>query len=1150
MSRRLQKIFFCFAVCLSISSAQRTVPNSGVFWAPMTINNITAWYASDGRQEAVSPELKFSGAVFPRNTSAAVYSSGFYYGGILNDTGISRTFVNGGYYFPTFRQGAILGTGTGLSESIFDPKVRIWRIRKDFITADLRRDASVTYGIVEQSVSIMDMQRLRNEYKKDWKEWPAAAGAPYYDKNGNNIYDPSFTLNEFGVEIPDTSSDEPGLAGADQVIWYVCNDLSEDSPWDSDPVGLEQQITVWGYNTSGAMANTLYRRCRLIYKGTASVTATPSLTKMYIAIWSDADLGYGVDNFAGSDSVLGLGYVYNSRVRDPEYLKFNIVPPAIGYDILQGPVVKGTSIDSALVNFSYRNGYRNLPVSSVSYFSQFNPQPFLNSSGGNQVYNTLAGLDTRLGTARIDPLTQRPTRFWNNGDPVTRTGWIDGVYEGAGSRDLIVSSGPFTMALGDTQEIVTALIGAHSPDRVGSVNVLKYYDKQVQDDFLARTAPPPALPMTNGTLTELQNSVLIEWEKDTARLNQTERFNSRGYSFEGYNLYQRSSEHAPFFEWKKLATFDLRNEVMQIVQDEVDPATGNIGAVVKQEGRNTGINRYVLLKEDAFRKSPFVNGQTYFFALTSYAATSNKTSLLQSLESEPQLFTAVPHRPNPETVLPYAMQDSLENSGENVIGTGDGKIGVKILDPYSVVGGTYDFWFGISGASSTWTMVRNVSGSEYTTIKTILSAGEVAVPRPNPQPNSTGTASFTLNDAMDRISFSVNVNSVNDITSIEIGRGPKTQNGAILKVLAVNTKNAVGVWTSADSVQPLTQSVIRDLAAGFLYVIVRSVKFPNGEIRGQFFEGNIPRVSLAIPDFATSSRSVFSFPENRFPGEGISLYVSPAPVGFKAGEQMKPSRSNIVNQTNAEGTYSLIGPGIAWAGYNLTESDIEIRFTADTNWAIVNARIPAETKYIRVPFQIYQDSVRVWPVIENAIPSDSVWDIKGNGFRNGKPLFDKIVGIVSRTDGAGNDISYYTMTANGTLPAGNTLRGRLINGVNHIAKNIVFVNASDDGKPPAYGTVIRLSPYRSIKYGDIKRLTLSGVQTSNMLSAQQQKNSVNVFPNPYYGVNTFESSTTDKYVTFSRLPKKADIRIFSLAGHLVRRLTKDDPGQFLRWDLR
>jgi hypothetical protein len=38
-------------------------------------------------------------------------------------------------------------------------------------------------------------------------------------------------------------------------------------------------------------------------------------------------------------------------------------------------------------------------------------------------------------------------------------------------------------------------------------------------------------------------------------------------------------------------------------------------------------------------------------------------------------------------------------------------------------------------------------------------------------------------------------------------------------------------------------------------------------------------------------------------------------------------------------------------------------------------------------------------------------------------------------------------------------------------------------------------------------------------------------------------------VTFNNLPKNAVIRIFNLAGHLVRTLQKSSDAQFLRWDL-
>jgi hypothetical protein len=60
---------------------------------------------------------------------------------------------------------------------------------------------------------------------------------------------------------------------------------------------------------------------------------------------------------------------------------------------------------------------------------------------------------------------------------------------------------------------------------------------------------------------------------------------------------------------------------------------------------------------------------------------------------------------------------------------------------------------------------------------------------------------------------------------------------------------------------------------------------------------------------------------------------------------------------------------------------------------------------------------------------------------------------------------------------------------------------------------------------------------------------IGVFPNPYFASNQAETSRFDRFVTFNNLPKKAVIRIFSLAGHLVRTLEKNADSQFLRWDL-
>jgi hypothetical protein len=67
--------------------------------------------------------------------------------------------------------------------------------------------------------------------------------------------------------------------------------------------------------------------------------------------------------------------------------------------------------------------------------------------------------------------------------------------------------------------------------------------------------------------------------------------------------------------------------------------------------------------------------------------------------------------------------------------------------------------------------------------------------------------------------------------------------------------------------------------------------------------------------------------------------------------------------------------------------------------------------------------------------------------------------------------------------------------------------------------------------------------------AKTQLDEINAFPNPYYGVNSEEINKYNRFVTFSHLPAKATIRIFNLAGILVKTINKDDAGQFQRWDL-
>ena len=60
----------------------------------------------------------------------------------------------------------------------------------------------------------------------------------------------------------------------------------------------------------------------------------------------------------------------------------------------------------------------------------------------------------------------------------------------------------------------------------------------------------------------------------------------------------------------------------------------------------------------------------------------------------------------------------------------------------------------------------------------------------------------------------------------------------------------------------------------------------------------------------------------------------------------------------------------------------------------------------------------------------------------------------------------------------------------------------------------------------------------NKTLAKADVDKLNVYPNPYIGYNTQELNRYARFVTFTHLPTTATIRIFNLAGILIRTLGK------------
>jgi hypothetical protein len=151
-----------------------------------------------------------------------------------------------------------------------------------------------------------------------------------------------------------------------------------------------------------------------------------------VSIWADPDLGDAADDLVGCDTTLSLGYVYNEGSNDAVY---GTSLPALGFDFFKGPTVQrspGVFDTLGLTSFNkYINGE--------------------DPTSAEEAYNLMKGLHKDGSPLHVDDNPLAPlTTFQFPGDPVTNSGWLD---SGGNDWRMQLSSGPFFMAPGDTQEV-------------------------------------------------------------------------------------------------------------------------------------------------------------------------------------------------------------------------------------------------------------------------------------------------------------------------------------------------------------------------------------------------------------------------------------------------------------------------------------------------------------------------------------------------------------------------------------------------------------------------------------------------------------------------------------------------------------------------
>ena len=978
--------------------------------AILNINNISMWASSNGLMEQ-NPDLQTAGVVFPKGKTTVINAGGIIWGGRVMD-GRSPVVRVGG---STYKSGMLAGriVAPGISENPENADVRIFRIRRDWATADLATDASESYNIPLFEIRQSDIDRLRAQYRKDWIEWPWQKGAPYYERNGIPGYQPDTDGKT------DSDTDEPGLAEADQVIWFVCNDVDNANAlalYRSPSIGLEMQVTCWAHKGGKKLENVIFQRYRLIYKGTANTPSYAVIDSMYIGKWADIDIGNFDDDYVGCDVERNLAFAYNSRPEDEEFSKFKLIPAVIGYDLLQGPrISSGSSI--ARWNFQNISGYRNLPLSTFTYFTNSTRTPdysFGTYEGSQMLWNSLRGyLPKPISppSCLINPFTKECTKFELTGDPQYYQGWNDGLTDPAGERRILLSTGSFSLAYGDTQEVMVALMGAIGATNREGVGVLKEIDDDVQDLYNLNFQPMGNLPAPNVRVVELDSKIILDWESDTTQMKIIESYNSSGYRFESYVLYQFPLSSSTMEDAVRIQFFDPTSP------------------------------RYMYVSEDKIRNRPLVNGQRYYYAVTATYFNPDPSFKKQRLESPSIMHEAVPHSPNPGVVYPYAIGDGISDI-KNIVGSNDAKVNIEYYDPAKPDGHTYKILFHRS--SDPWT----------------------------------------------------------DITE-------KPQ------------------WSLIDSTA--NDTLIRKLPV--------------------------------------------DFPQQRLVSRGFSMQVQLPILGlsgvYEVFSNNEPVYSQVFENPNPGGNYMVVAPQFSVidtiAGWHPSDHDVELHFLGDSSWTLFWVSKALLSKWVRVPFTAWEKRIvngdtlyrQLFTTVIQEGPETTwaPWRTLNREY-NGE-LMKAFYPIIIMIDSVRYNYGWVCTRYEDDLPYRSdmpTLRSILwqvgqYNSVKVTISRAYFVDLDRDGEAVPRGTIVRFTRFKQIRNADEKVFTTSAVISGDYEAAKKEIERINVFPNPYYGMNRAEIFKNQKFVTFNHLPFEATIRIFNLAGTLVKTIRKYDPSQFVSWDL-
>lgn len=575
--------------------------------------------------------------------------------------------------------------------------------------------------------------------------WPAKGNDKAVGRNKNNLnlgvadkdYAPFVDVDNDGVYNPIEGGDYPDIKG-DQFVWWVFNDKGNvKQQSQTEGIGVEVHASAFAYATKDALNDATFYEYVLWNRGSLTLDST------FIATWTDADLGYHLDDYIGCDTSRGLGILYNGRSEDgtgaPNHYGSQV--PMVGIDFFQGPKKPKDSAGQTV--------YEPLSMTAFTYYNN-DASIIGNPNNGTQIYNYMtgsirngerfsrdfqgAGVNSRAYGAGF-PIT----KFVFTGDPSKSNEWSECICNNPpADRRFVHSSGPFKLEPGVNNDII---IGAVWVSDVGgcpntSFRRITTADDEAQAlfDNQFKTIEGPESPRM--VVREMDRKLVFYLVNDSNSSNFQEKFgtdlseskyrvvSSKAanyvkspdslYKFEGYRVFQLKDSRvtpAQIFDENGVVNTelaievfqcDVRNGVGRIVNytknTEVSDTTWQ--PVIKVSGKDSGIRHSFSVSIDQFATGldkRLVNYRSYYFVAIAYAYNdfSNGFDAERADSTQDVLYLESQHGPNSSPIPVVAGMPNPSNGnmgtvlnsdfGDGVIikrieGTGNGGRPIQLSD--------------------------------------------------------------------------------------------------------------------------------------------------------------------------------------------------------------------------------------------------------------------------------------------------------------------------------------------------------------------------------------------------------------------------------------------------------------------------------------